>query len=603
MYKVLIFVFLGIGPSLEVYQNLQHHPTKVCELPHDSQRILGAGATKVFFFSFWVRFGQMTRLRNKATENQFVNRLAASTTSCREIPTDGWVFFVLPYDLDKSNPASFAYKLTAQAPQSSRLDEYPTCAQPADAGCSCTGNPFQAMNSAFPLVITVLPGNTDQITLSAFDGVSTNPEVRNFITGIMGLELSGMVSYAVMAELMKGEAISPITNHNFDVLDYTKISPFLDKYTPNQLYSGDVFFQGVLLAIWHDVPFGTLKMFSQSTTSDRLIKNFCFSVTLNVQESGQASAQYTIEPRLQFGDPGANPFTPQEQVIHRFTLNPDPSTTPHKHEVFLSLWNGHNPPYLVYTNNNFKLDSKTFVEVVTCYSKLYISPTSVMHQFSMKTSTLGFFDPSTGEATEQKNEAYFQYQSSIGSVSPNTEQKDVRVIMECSDISKYFGRHLLYLKSFWVMDGGMLETPSTSQDVKDAGTGMSRTPACLFQIDNPQTQCLRCTANKYYDSVQKKCVLCNDKMPRCTYCTSPSLCSACSFYNDIFGTPACLPDLDSCVAPKYTRRAHNRCDDCDRDPPNICECGTNYDQVTSSLGVSKKMCVCKLANCMFDLNT
>ena len=198
-------------------------------------------------------------------------------------------------------------------------------------------------------------------------------------------------------------------------------------------------------------------------------------------------------------------------------------------------------------------------------------------------------------AQETVKTYYIQEKNIVPDINIGTDYKDFKFKVEVNPAG-WENDYTVFIKNFKAMDGGMIEHTQASHHVNSVSSKGSISH-CTLEVDSEIRKCLNCIGTRFFDKAAGQCVLCSSRMPNCAFCHKENICDSCQDYKDVFGSSNCLTDISLCVEPKYSRYNQERCDSCEHAAPNTCRCGPHWDLVNSSLGGTRKMCSCKIANC------
>ena len=231
---ILAIMVVVIQKTRQLYKDIKEHSDKVVTLAGNEQRVQNAPSQNKFFISFWVRFKTKTYIRRASTKDKFVASVVPATDFCTLMDPDSWVFYVVPYSIEKTSSTSFKLHPLREHRQEVPLPQ--DCQTNLNPLCVCPGRPFQDLDPVLSDSIVVVPsGGAHQFSLATFDGTSGKPEVRNTVSGLVTLTSDNLVSHQVMAELMKGQN-SNIFEIDYRNLNFNVITPYLGKFTQNKAY-------------------------------------------------------------------------------------------------------------------------------------------------------------------------------------------------------------------------------------------------------------------------------------------------------------------------------------------------------------------------------
>ena len=584
---VLILV-LNIDRSYQLYTDVKEHNNKIITLAGDEARIQNSGPTFKFFISFWVRFKTKTYIKRATAVDKFVSSVNSATDSCTEMSQGSWVFFVVPYTIEKTTSTSF--KLHPLDPQRQQIHSSQDCLTSSDAACVCPGRPFQDLDPVLSDSLVVVPSSgTQEFSLASFDGTNGKPEVRTLMSGLVTFTSHNLVSHQVMAELMKGR-ISNLIEVNYLNLDYNTITPYLGTLNLNQAYWYSTY-GGLWLRREQHVHLGTHKKFTDSTSSNNLMKNFCWHFILRGNQKPQTTDNlFTI--RLQLATPDTPPnYTVQEEIILKFYINVDPVTNPNKMELHFMEKTGATPVKF-YEKTNLDITPYKEVELTICYSHLYLSETAIAHAIYLEMSGKRILHADLiNHKTVMRD---YLIQTGINpTIDTQNDSRDFKFKVDEKTVANQQDSFHVIISDFKVLDGGMVEHSEASHHVNSVGVEGS-IPWCVMEMDQ---KCLHCVTTRYFDETSGACLNCTHMIDDCYTCHKEGLCDTCHKHSSVFGTTNCLTDLADCVEPRYAGANAWRCDSCEHPVPNSCKCGANWDLVDSSLGGGRKMCTCKIENC------
>ena len=590
--KIILALILAanIKQTNQLYRDVKEHSDKVVTLAGNEQRIQSAPSQNKFFISFWVRFKTKTYIKRATAVDKFVSSVSSATDSCTEMSSGSWVFFVVPYTIEKTTSTSF--KLHPLDPQRQQIPSPQHCQTSSDAACVCTGRPFQDLDTVLSDSTLVVPSSgTHQFTLSSFDGTSGKPEVRTLMSGLVTFTTHNLISHQVMAELMKGRS-SNLFEVNFLNVDFDVNTPYLGNVDIDQVYwltsTG-----GLMIKRDQHVHLGTHKKFADSTSSNKLTKNFCWHFNVRGRKGSQTTDNLFII-RLQLTTPDSEPnYMVHEEIIHKFYLNVDPGTNPNKMESYFTMSNG-GTPVKFYEKNNLDLSPYKHLELTSCYSQLYLSETAIAHAIYLE---MAGKEISRADVIIHKTVMRdYLIQTGINpTIDTQNDYRDFKFKVDARTLPNEQDRFNVLISDFKATDGGMIEHSEASQHVNSVGVEGS-IPWCVMEMDG---KCLNCVVTRYFDETSGACLKCSTMIDRCSHCHKEGLCDVCRGYHVNFGATSCLADLADCLGPRYAGAHSYRCDSCEHPPPNTCRCPPNSNLVDSSLGGGRKMCVCKIENCKF----
>ena len=585
---LLLTIF--IPRARQLYRDVNEHTNKIINLAGNDQRIKNAPNLNKFFISFWIRFKTKTYIRRASAVDKFVSSVNSATDDCSVKDPGAWVFFVLPYTIEKTSSTSF--KLHPLSSQRQQTPGHQTCLTSSDTACVCSGRPFQDLDSVFGNSVVVVPSaGSHQFSLSSFDGTSGKPELRTLMSGLVTFTAHNLVSHQVMAELMKGQSsnLFSVDLHN---IDYNIILPYLGSLTPDTAYLRSSY-GGLRLKHGEYLDLKRQKIYSDSTDPKKLTKNFCWHFLVRSNQKPD-TVDRELKVRLQLTTPTTPPnHIVQEEIILQFYLNGDPVTNPNKMESYISMSAGQTPVKF-YEKTNLYLASQKEVEITTCYSKLFLSETAIVHAIYLEMVEKDSLTPaSIVQETVMRD---FLVETGISpAIDTQNDFRDFKFLAD-SHRSDWSIDYSAIFSDFKVMDGGMIEHAEASQHVNSVGAE-GAISNCLLEVDSEQKKCLNCDVTRFFDESSGKCLACHTMIQNCNTCHKLGFCDTCFKYSTPFGATSCLLDLADCVAPKYSRFLDYRCDSCEHSPPNTCKCGDKWNLVDSSLGGGRKMCSCKIQNC------
>ena len=595
----LTVILLLSPPSLLLYKDVKSHPDKKVVITSTETRVLNAPNDYKFFVSFWVQYTTTAYLRLGKAVDLFVVPMNTKKNNCKVMEPGYWAFFLLAYEIDQADPGSYVYRLTPLDPQRQSIHYSKNCKKKHNPACTCPGRPENTFDSLFKDAVTVISGGSHLFDLSQFDGGAGRPAVRNILSGLVNYIPGGNgVNYNTMGELMKGP-LEQIEEISFMNMDYLTAKKYLFGYSDDLLYGS---FNKFGVRVYHDslVSLGRHKIFADSESSDKLIKNFCFSLSFVGQDSFQ-NQNKIVKVKLEMAldnSPKTSPTDYQSKEAFFIVLSKqkDANTVPNNLQLNFLV------DSIVKDSGDiegFQMDSGTNLELSVCWSWLFLTENTVYHLLQLKMEDT--IKHGKAETTEKRLIFFKRFHKDFNpKIDTKTFFRDIKVALDKQHHVGSLEDIDVVLKSFWVTTGGMIEYPESSYDVANKpGGGFGVLDNCLLEMGSENRRCLGCSSGSFYDQIAGKCVECKSKIVGCESCRRQDWCDSCAGYHNRFGGATCLADLKECIAPKYSRINAERCDRCEGSPPNGCKCGANYRSTESSLGGGVNMCVCKIEGCKF----
>ena len=589
--KKASLILLLTSSSLTQYKSVVDHKNRIFTLLENSERIREATTNDKLFLTFWMKFNTLDRIQKPDNPNRILSLASGDRTECKVLPVGAWVFFMIPYRIDTSNPGSYIYKLTRTPTFTSRIHHYQDCTQAKDAKCKCGGIPVWQLSDPIPATLVSTTGGGNQvISLETLNGVGTKGEIRNFMSSLMTVDLNDheRPSNFAVTELMKGQ-VESLTVIDFATLDYGIARDYLSQYDDDDQIYKSYRFGGVKVPINNEIHLKKRKIRAGSLAKNKLIRNFCFNFMVAGNAKKVPEKGFLLRPRIITGlENGKGEFEVLEEISFMITLSPNPNQ-PNSMDVRARAWIGR-PTERIGKIDSLNLHPGKYMEISACYSTLWISNEEKFCSYSIKVSSWAF--PPLSVPRKQYHLTELVWHGSKKNMDVDNYYRDFRFRVD-SDMNEDLINYDVYFQSMVVMNGGMLETPQSSRVVAEEGNELGLIDNCLLELDSIDRKCLWSRLGYYYDKSTKKCEHCSSKISNCLYCRSATLCDSCQGYQDVFGSTSCLDSLKGCVAPKYSRFDENRCDRCDLKSPNNCRCAENFKQVQSPLGADLKMCVYK----------
>ena len=585
----LTIMVVFLPKTKQLYRDVKEHSDKVVTLTGDEQRIQSAPPQNKFFISFWVRFKTKTYIKRATAVDKFVSSVNSATDSCTEMSSGSWVFFVVPYTIEKTTSTSF--KLHPLDPQRQEIPSPQHCQTSSDAACVCTGRPFQDLDSVLSDSTLVVPSSgTHQFTLSSFDGTSGKAEVRTLMSGLVTFTIHNLISHQVMAELMKGQR-SNLFEVNYLNVDYNVIPPYLGTVDVERAY-WRTSYGGLSVKRGDHLHLGGHKIFADSTSNNKLTKNFCWHFILRGLQK-QETTDNLFNIRLQLTTPDTPPnYIAHEEILLKFYLNLDQVASPYRLELHFIEKTGA-APVKFYEKLNLDMSGYKELELTTCYSQLYLSKTAVSHAIYLEMAGKAILSSDRIDHETVMRDYLIQTGTSP-TIDTQNDYREFKLKLDESVIQNEEDILSLIMSDFKVMDGGMIEHSEASQHVNSVG-GEGSIPWCVMEMDG---KCLNCVVTRYFDESSGNCLECGTMIDHCYTCHKQGVCDTCHRHNSVFGATNCLRDLGDCVEPRYSGNSRWRCASCEHPPPNTCRCQeTKWDLVDSPLGGGRKMCTCKIENC------